>query len=181
MRSLLVASLLVMGVIAIRRKEVAGFNVVGVSMGTADNYQQPETAGGSIAEMYSEIRGLRNNNPGNIRHGAKWQGLAKGHDPSFATFKSPEYGIRAMAKVLLNYQKLYGINTVAGLIDRWAPPVENDTGSYINAVARSVGVGANQPIVVADHLLPLVKAIVHHENGIQPYSDALINDGLALV
>lgn len=134
-----------------------------------------------VQNMYADKRGLRNNNPGNIRHGDNWQGIAQGNDKSFVTFKSPEYGIRAMAKILLNYERKYGLNTVAGLINRWAPPVENNTTSYVNAVAAKLGVSPNQEIKVNNYLKPLMKAIIHHENGLQPYSDALIDDGLALV
>ncbi|WP_261840909.1 hypothetical protein [Aliamphritea ceti] len=131
--------------------------------------------------VYAEKRGLRNNNPGNIRHGSPWQGMADVQkDQSFITFRSPEYGIRAMARVLGNYQKIHGLNTVRGVIGRWAPPVENDTDSYVNAVARSLNVSPDQTINVQAHMLPLIKSIVHHENGLQPYSDALIKDGIAL-
>ncbi|WP_261840899.1 hypothetical protein [Aliamphritea ceti] len=140
-----------------------------------------------VQNMYADKRGLRNNNPGNIEKGAAWQGRSKSQpDSRFITFKSPEWGIRAMGRILLNYERLHGINTVNGIISRWAPPkkngvVENDTTSYINAVASKLGVSPNQEIKVNNHLKPLVKAIIHHENGLQPYSDALINDGLALV
>lgn len=136
------------------------------------------------SDVFSDIRGLRNNNPGNIeRNHIGWNGMSQDQsaDSRFIVFESPEWGIRALGRVLVNYQKLYGINTVRGLINRWAPTHENDTDSYVNAVASSVGVQADQVITVKDHLLPLSKAIIHHENGIQPYSDALLNQGLALV
>ena len=58
--------------------------------------------------MTRPARGERNNNPGNIRHGSKWQGLsAQQTDPSFCQFVSPEYGIRAIYKLLQTYQKKY--------------------------------------------------------------------------
>ncbi len=127
-------------------------------------------------------RGIRNNNPGNIRHGDNWRGIAEDQtDRSFITFDSPEYGIRAMGKLLANYERLYGINTVAGLIDRWAPPIENNTQAYINSVAQALGVSPNQPINVKESLGGLVPAIIKHENGMQPYSEDIINNGLALV
>jgi len=127
-------------------------------------------------------RGIRNNNPGNIRHGDRWRGIAAEQpDRSFITFDSPEYGIRAMGKLLVNYERLYGINTVAGLIDRWAPPIENNTQAYINSVAHSLGVSPNEPINVKESLVGLVPAIIKHENGMQPYSEDIINNGLALV
>ena len=87
----------------------------------------------------TQPRGIRNNNPGNIRHGAKWQGLKENSrdlDPAFCVFKNPIYGIRALAKGLLNYKKLYGLNTVRSIISRYAPPNENQTLAYIQSVAK---------------------------------------------
>lgn len=115
-------------------------------------------------------RGIRNFNPGNIEWGDKWQGLVpKGPttDTRFAVFTKPTWGIRALARTLITYYDKYGINTVQGAINRWAPPVENDTGSYVNQVARAVGVPANAPIDFQDYhiLRPMVEAIIRHENG----------------
>lgn len=81
-------------------------------------------------------RGIRNNNPGNIRWGSDWKGLKKDgkqQDPSFCVFETPEYGIRALAKLLQNYQLLYGLNTPRKIINRYAPPTENETVSYIDS------------------------------------------------
>jgi hypothetical protein len=68
------------------------------------------------------------------------------------------------------------------MIGRWAPPNENDTGAYVRAVAASVGVGAEDEIDVHDYaiLRPLTLAIIRHENGQQPYTDAEIDAGLVL-
>lgn len=134
--------------------------------------------------VFKDIRGLRNNNPGNIeRTGSRWKGMAadQWRDGRFIVFESPEWGIRALGRVLVNYQRLHGLNTVEQIINRWAPTHENNTRSYINAVAQALGVRPDQQIDVQQYLLPLTKAIIHHENGIQPYSDFLLNQGLALV
>ncbi len=128
-------------------------------------------------------RGIRNNNPGNIRHGDAWQGLAEQQtDSSFCVFRSPEYGIRALAKVLLNYEKKYGLNTVRKIVSRYAPENENDTESYIKSVAGQLGVDTDEPITVRDKatLLVLVKAIIRHENGEQPYSNEILIKGLEM-
>lgn len=128
-------------------------------------------------------RGIRNNNPGNIRHGDAWQGLAeKQTDSSFCMFRSAEYGIRALAKVLLNYECKYGLNTVRKIIGRYAPVEENDTAAYVASVAGQLGVGADEAIEVADKttLLVLVKAIIRHENGEQPYSNEILIKGLEM-
>lgn len=135
-------------------------------------------------------RGIRSNNPGNIDHNPrnKWLGLADPPieqgvaNPRFARFVAPEYGIRAIAMLLMAYQDKHGLNTVSGLIGRWAPSSENDTGSYALHVADALGVRPRDPINVHDHatMAALVRAIIQHENGRQPYSEAQINHALRL-
>lgn len=128
------------------------------------------------------VRGIRNNNAGNIR--AKeiiWDGQTGIDDKGFAIFKSSEWGIRALAKLLLNYEKIHGLNTVAGIIGRYAPTNENNTGEYVNSVSGSLGVDPHTPFSVGEKLTPLINAIIKHENGINPYSSVLIANGIALV
>ncbi|MDX7998167.1 structural protein [Xenorhabdus sp. Reich] len=122
-------------------------------------------------------RGIRNNNPGNIRHHDKWQGLSNTQtDKSFCQFIAPEWGIRAMLKILRNYERKYGDNTIHQFISRWAPPNENNTESYIAYVCKSVGVPNSAVVDVNNAVIMtrLVKAIIRMENGQQPYSDAVI-------
>lgn len=129
-------------------------------------------------------RGIRNRNPGNIRRSADpWQGLAKDqNDDAFFQFAEPKWGIRALARVLISYQDKHGLRTVRAIISRWAPPVENKTSSYIDHVAHRLGVGADDPLDIHDYrvLRGLVEAIIAHENGQQPYTDAQIDAGLVL-
>lgn len=136
-------------------------------------------------------RGIRNHNPGNIERGDPWQGLApdQSSDSRFCVFLSPEWGIRAIARVLITYQDRHGIRTISGIINRWAPPSENDTGSYARNVARLVGIDVDTEFDVTDYQVcrPLVEAIILHENGRSPdsqdgrwYSDLVINRGLEL-
>ena len=128
-------------------------------------------------------RGIRNNNPGNIRHGEKWEGLSdKQTDSSFCIFVSPEYGIRALAKVLLTYYKKYQLNTVKKIISRYAPPNENETESYIKSVANQLGVASDEVIDLSSVavLAVLLRAIIRHENGEQPYSDEQTLKGIHL-
>lgn len=134
-----------------------------------------------VMDTPREPRGLRNNNPGNIRHGSKWQGMAQVQsDPDFVTFIAPEWGIRAMARLLLNYQRNYGLHTVRQIITRWAPPVENQTEAYVRSVATALGVDPDQEIDVWARLPQLIPAIIRHENGKQPYSADLISQGIGL-
>lgn len=141
----------------------------------------------------STPRGIRNNNPGNIRWSDDWKGLVpqdKRTDKSFCQFLDAKWGIRALAKVLLNYRKRQGmpgvgnsgIDTVREIISRWAPPNENDTEAYIQSVAKACGVQPNAAIDLTDKdiMMKMVKAIITHENGVQPYTDAVLLSGVTL-
>lgn len=131
-------------------------------------------------------RGIRNNNPGNIRWGDEWKGLVpevQRTDKSFCQFRTPEFGIRAMIIILRNYQSKYGLKTITGIIKRWAPPNENDTQAYILSVALATGTDADKPIDLTDSrkLFPLLQAIIKHENGTQPYEYDVFIRALDLV
>lgn len=156
----------------------------------ADFIKKPESPiGAAIREAYgietpkpvSGARGIRNNNPGNIEiSGQQWQGQVAGNDTRFAAFETPEAGIRALAKNLITYQDKHGLNTVEGIINRWAPPKENQTSAYVQAVAKEVGVKPGDPINVRDPamLAKLTAAIIRHENGAQPYGAETIDTGV---
>jgi hypothetical protein len=132
-------------------------------------------------------RGIRNHNPGNIERQAevRWQGAAadQSADPRFVVFDAPRWGIRAIARVLITYQDKHNLRTVEGVINRWAPPVENNTSRYVEFVRKRLGdLAPNSPIDIYDHAVAheLVAAIIAKENGVNPYSDAEIDDGLRL-
>lgn len=130
-------------------------------------------------------RGWRNRNPGNIEHSpaSRWQGLAEPpSDGRFCRFTGHEYGLRALAVLLVSYQDRHGLRTVRSIFGRWAPPAENDTGAYIAAVARRMGVGPDDPLDLHrhDHLRPLVEAIVAHECAGLAYPAAVLDRALTL-
>jgi hypothetical protein len=138
-----------------------------------------------VEVIASTVRGIRNNNPGNIRRDStQWQGLAPSQsDPSFWQFVSMDYGVRAIGKIVQTYQDRYGLNTVRGIISRWAPPSENDTGAYVANVAYGMGVDPDDVIDVRDAatLAGLVRGIVTQENGAGPgllVTDAAIGSGV---
>ncbi|MBF4365893.1 structural protein P5, partial [Vibrio anguillarum] len=111
----------------------------------------------------------RNNNPANIEdNGTPWRGRM-GNDGRFIIFDSPVNGIRALARILNTYKVKHGLNTIEGIINRFAPPVENDTNSYIAHAEKVVGVPRNMPLT-PDKYPSLIKVIIKHENGVQPYS-----------
>lgn len=134
-------------------------------------------------------RGVRNNNPGNIRKGAPWQGLASpADDGEFCCFSSPAYGIRAIARTLITYQDKRKakdgskIDTVQEIIERWAPESENNTKAYVAHAADALQVKRTDRVNVHDYAVmkALIKVIILHENGEQPYTDAQIDKGLVL-
>jgi hypothetical protein len=129
-------------------------------------------------------RGISNFNPGNIdRTDTHWLGMAddQSADPRFIVFKSPEYGIRAIAKILCTYHKS-GFRTIRAMINRWAPAVENDSDSYVDDVAARSGIGPDDQIasLTPAILSALCQSIIRHENGQQPYPVATIEAGVSM-
>lgn len=127
-------------------------------------------------------RGVRNNNPGNLEASSSnpWVGQT-GSDGRFAKFETPEHGIRALGRNLISYQR-QGIDTVSEIINRWAPPSDNnDTAAYIKSVCAQLGVKADQPLDASnpDTLQALCAAIIKHENGSQPYSNEQLSTGVS--
>jgi len=145
--------------------------------------------GGGTAYYYMKQRGIRNNNPGNIRKSSTaWKGkgspvVSAGQTPpppdsAFEQFTLPVWGIRAMYRILLSYQAR-GLKSVREIINTWAPPSENDTDSYVNAGSNSLGVSPDTPLTMSTHGALLLAFIIKHENGVQPYSMQLITQAMA--
>lgn len=116
-------------------------------------------------------RGLRNNNPLNIRRTANlWQGLSKEqNDPDFFQFESMAWGYRAAFVVLRTYRNRYGINTVERIVRRWAPEKDgNDTEYYIRKVTVLTGLERTQIVDDQDlrTMMNLVAAMSRVENGV---------------
>jgi len=119
-------------------------------------------------------RGIRNNNPLNIRRsGSKWKGLSKQQtDKAFCQFDEMKYGWRAAFYLLCyTYWKVWGCNSVRTIISRWAPDNENNTESYIKRVCELTGLAPSEPIgdptQHADNWLKLGWAMAIVENGLE--------------
>lgn len=139
---------------------------------------------GYVTYTHFKQRGIRNNNPGNLRPSSDtWKGQSgvdNGINGPYLIFESAEYGIRALYKNLMTYRNKYNLITITGIINRWAPPSDkNDTPAYIAAVAKEIKKSATATLSLSDYPA-LLKAIIKHENGIQPYPDATISAGIAL-
>ena len=124
-------------------------------------------------------RGVRNSNPGNLRKSKdQWEG-AIGDDGEFVIFDSPESGVRALVKNLQSYGR-QGYDSIEKIINRWAPPSENDTRSYIDSVVAATGIPATQSLDLSnpDTLSSLAQAIGFHETGSR-YDPEVYQQGVA--
>ena len=111
-------------------------------------------------------RGLRNNNPGNIRRNSDvFQGEKTSSDREFKQFKSMAYGYRAVFRILFN--KNYKLDTIRKMIERWAPPKENHTEKYIKYVSDYSGIPADDPIDInsREQMTRIVAGMSKVENG----------------
>lgn len=137
-------------------------------------------------------RGFRNKNPGNIDFNPKnkWKGQVGLGDVwlpqpqrRFAEFEDHKWGIRALAALLTTYQDRYGLRTIRQIINRWAPPNENSTSSYVNFVDEQMPRHSSSDFVDLhkwEDMRELVEAIIRHELGGMPYTKAQIDEGLRL-
>lgn len=123
-------------------------------------------------------RGLRNNNPGNIRRNSDvFQGeINPSRDKEFKQFKNMAYGYRAMYKILSNYYNKYQLNTIRKMISRWAPENENNTAAYVSLVSSYSGVGPDDLISFdREQMIRIVAGMSRVENGIE----AIMSDVIA--
>jgi hypothetical protein len=113
--------------------------------------------------------GVRLNNPLNVRPGAPWEGLGEPSEISgFCNFKNPVWGFRAAFKNLVTYADGHGINSIAGIIQRWAPPADgNDTDAYIAAVCKRTGYEATQVLALKEWNVAasVIRAMTIQEQG----------------
>lgn len=137
----------------------------------------------AVAVAKKLTRGLRNNNPGNIRltPGSVWVGEVAGSDKSFKTFKDIQHGYRAIFVTLNGYLKK-GYNTIEKIISRYAPPSDNNhTEGYINTVVKRTGISRDKVLTQSDReaLKRIVTAISYVENGIEA-DPVEVNEGMNL-
>lgn len=120
-----------------------------------------------------EPRGIRNNNPLNIRKGNNWKGERPVQkDKAFEEFVTMQFGIRAGFIILRKYVTGYNgltckFNTIDKIVRRWAPPSENATQKYIDFVAKDMGISPHQTISFSNRKLmcDLVYAMIFVECG----------------
>lgn len=134
---------------------------------------------GTGVEVYEQVRGLRNNNPGNIRYNAanQWQGQIGQDADGFCIFDTMVDGVRALARILYNYGA-EGYVTVQAIISKYSA---TDQAAYIANVSRALQVAPTDTLDMtnADTITNLVNAITSQENGLNPLSASTISVGVS--
>ena len=129
-----------------------------------------------------------NNNPGNIRTSpTNWNGEVTEPGEEFERFSDMHMGVRASARILRTYGSKYGIDTINKIIDRYAPPVDNNpnNANYAKHVSTGSGFDVNEKIDLNDPqvLIKLMRPIFQFENGQKEaakISDADIQRGVKM-
>ena len=124
-------------------------------------------------------RGIRNNNPLNIRVGNTWLGeVSNPTESEFEQFVNVLYGLRAAFCILRRYIRRYHSNTIRKIVSRWAPKVENDTDRYCDFVAQRCNVNPDAVIDYFDEelMVKIVRAMAKFECG-EEISEDIIRKG----
>jgi hypothetical protein len=132
-------------------------------------------------------RGIRNNNPGNIKYdpAVDWQGEVS-DDGTFVIFDDIGWGLRALGTDLMNKITKDHLTTIRLIVSKYAPPSENVTDAYIASVSQDTGIEPDDQLSVDQPTLHnLMRAIINHENSqqasMQYISDDDIDAGIALI
>lgn len=116
-----------------------------------------------------ETRGMRNNNPCNIRiNSDKFQGeVQPSQDKEFKQFETAAYGYRAAFRILKTYINNYKCDTIRKIISRFAPTNENHTENYIKVVSERSGIPENDTVYADNRemMIRIVAAMSFVENG----------------
>ena len=126
-------------------------------------------------------RGIRNNNPLNLRVGNNWEGeVSQPTDHAFEQFTEMKWGVRAAFIVLRNYIVRHKCNTIRKIISRWAPANENNTLAYIATVSQRANIQPDEPISFDNtcQMIALLLAMCFVENGLEISLDDVVEGWL---
>lgn len=125
-------------------------------------------------------RGIRNNNPLNIKWVSfqVWNGQTGQDSGGFVIFDKPENGIRAAVRTLTSYKNA-GYVTPRQIVTRWTGGDSKAIqDSYVSHICAGLGIYESEAVQPAQWF-ELIKIMIKHENGQQPYSDQIIKAGIA--
>jgi hypothetical protein len=115
---------------------------------------------GQPTQAQPSAQGPSVNNQGNIR--------PVGSNTGYQQFNTPEEGLAAIDKQIGIYGSKYGIDTLAGVFTKWAPPEDhNDTPALIANASKMLGIGPNDKIDLSNPATRamLSAAIIRQESG----------------
>lgn len=189
------AAVLLVGAVALiwwivqSKRKYGGLVVIGnVSDNNTSTMNNSSSQGANAQSQFNNTslpRGYRNNNPLNVRKKAAnaWKGkVVPGTDPEFEQFISMPYGYRCGLYLIRKYIG-QGHNTIRKIVNKWAPPSENNTSSYISNVSRRSAISADFVLNPNDmeSLCKIAYAMAWSENGQAPASMDDIYQGWALL
>ena len=128
--------------------------------------------------------GIQLNNPGNLEVGGPVFIGQVGTQGKWLKFIDPPHGLRAIIERLKAYQINDGCTTWNQMINRYAPPSDNNpTQAYAANVAKACGMDADTPVDFTNPTIcaDAMEAITLQENGVQPYSPLTIQRAVSLV
>lgn len=121
---------------------------------------------GAPASSGAKTRGARNNNPGNLEYHGQAGASPEPGSGRFARFQTMSQGVAALGRQLQLYGSR-GVNTLRGIISKYAPASENNTGAYVGTVSKLTGFSPDQKLNLNDAgtLGLLIRGISSVENG----------------
>ena len=152
--------------------------------GRVRNQQQAQQGLGTppkVSDKVLNTPGYKCCNPLNVKvFGNKWNGLIGQDERGHGIFSRPEEGIRAGVKVLQSYSNKYGINTIEGIISRFAAADPATLRAYVDNVSHASGYAPDEQLDVKnpDVLRKIIPPMIRQEIGDVPYSDETINSGI---
>jgi hypothetical protein len=154
--------------------------------------RQPTPIEQALTKSLTELKAMTApgaifHNPLNIRHTANsaknpWKGQTgfwDGKHGKFVKFEADEYGFRAAAYLLRKYAK-EGITTVNAIINKWAPPNENETSKYVAFVTKQLKLLTPHTPIASTQWPLLLQAMAKMETG-KTYPVEVIKKGIALL
>lgn len=130
----------------------------------------------------AQPRSVRNRNPGNLELGINWQGLcAEQTDPPYCQFVTSIYGFRALAKDLITKWR-EGLKTPRAILEKYAPPTENNTEAYIQDFCTRMKCDPDTELFMLDSdvLNNACRAIAIHEAGRWAFNDMDLINGVLM-
>lgn len=118
------------------------------------------------------------NNLFNIRYSSRnrWKGQI-GQSRGFVEFIDVKYAVRAIAILLLRTYRQLGLDTIRGIITRYAPPEDdNPTERYIEFCTAYMNMSGRSDVSLTrlDEYVSLISAIQRFELGRSVVSDSYI-------